>query len=91
MEDQKQPCPENNLIWAILCTVMCCVPLGIVAVVKATSVEKLWYQGQHAEAEKAAAEAKKWAMWGAGAALVFCLLYIVLYLGIFGIALLSEM
>ena len=65
--------------------------LRFVAVVKATSVEKLWYQGQHAEAEKAAAEAKKWAMWGAGAALVFCLLYIVLYLGIFGIDLLSEM
>lgn len=91
MEEQKQLCPENNLIWAILCTVMCCMPLGIVSIVKATSVEKLWYQGQHAEAEKAAADAKKWAMWGAGAAIVFWILYIVLYAGIFGLAMMSEL
>ena len=91
MEEQKQLCPENNLIWAILCTVMCCMPLGIVSIVKATSVEKLWYQGQHAEAEKAAADAKKWAMWGAGAAIVFWILYIVLYVGIFGLAMMSEL
>ena len=91
MEEQKQLCPENNLIWAILCTVMCCMPLGIVSIVKATSVEKLWYQGQHAEAEKAAADAKKWAMWGAGAAIVFWILSIVLYVGIFGLAMMSEL
>lgn len=91
MEEQKQLCPDNNLIWAILCTVMCCVPLGVVAVVKATSVEKLWYQGQHEAAEKAAADAKKWAMWGAGAAIVFWLLYIVFYAAFFGLAILAEM
>ena len=76
MEEKKQLCPDNNLIWAILCTVMCCMPLGVVAIIKATSVENLWHQGQHEAAEKAAADAKKWAMWGAGAAIVFWLRHI---------------
>ena len=91
MEEQKQLRPDNNLIWAILCTVMCCWPLGIVAIVKATSVEKLWYQGQYEAAEKAAADAKKWSMWGAGAAIVFWLLYIVFYAAFVGLAILAEM
>ena len=77
MEEQNKPCPDNNLIWAILCTVMCCLPLGIVAIIKSTSVEKLWYQGHHAEAEKAAADAKKWAIWGAAISAIFVVLYLI--------------
>ena len=57
--------PDNNLVWAILCTVLCCLPLGIVSIVKATQVNGLWAQGQHAAAQAAAEDAKKFAMWGA--------------------------
>ena len=88
MEEQKQLCPNNNLIWAILCTVMCCVPLGVVAVVKATSVEKLWYQGQHEAAEKAAADAKKWAIIGMVSSAIFLVLY---FFFVFFVTLLSEL
>ncbi len=58
------PEPDNNLVWAILTTVLCCLPLGIVAIVKSTSVSKLWAAGDFAGAQKAADDAKKWAMWG---------------------------
>lgn len=57
--------PDNNLVWAILCTVLCCLPLGVVAIIKSTSVNSLWSQGKHAEAQKAADDTKKYAKWGA--------------------------
>ena len=59
------PPPDNNLVWAILATVFCCLPLGIVAIVKSNQVNTLWYQGYPAEAQRAADEARKWAMWSA--------------------------
>ena len=39
MESTNQPMgppPDNNLVWAILCTVLCCLPLGIVSIIKST-------------------------------------------------------
>ncbi|WP_410611960.1 CD225/dispanin family protein [Amycolatopsis sp. lyj-109] len=71
------PPPENNLVWAILSTVLCCLPLGIVAIVKANQVHTLWFQGFPAEAQKAAADARKWAMWSAISTGILLLLYVV--------------
>lgn len=79
------PPPENNLVWAILCTVLCCLPLGIVAIIKANEVNSLWYQGQHAAAQKSADDAKKWAMWGALSTLILIVLYIVVVVLILGV------
>ncbi|MBQ8628198.1 MAG: CD225/dispanin family protein [Prevotella sp.] len=80
MTEQKNVCPDTNLVWAILCTVMCCLPLGIVAIIKSTSVEKLWSQGRYAEAQKASDDAKKYSIWGAVASLVVVVLYFILLL-----------
>lgn len=57
--------PDSNLVWAILCTVLCCIPFGIVAIIKATKVDSLWNTRQYDAAREAAADAKKWAIWGA--------------------------
>ena len=57
--------PENNLVWGILCTVLCCMPFGIVSIVSATRVDSLWAMGAYDQAIAEAAKAKKWAMWGA--------------------------
>lgn len=73
----NQP-PDNNLVWAILCTVLCCLPLGIVAIIKSTKVKELWVQGDYAGAQKAADDAKKYSMWGAGIGLIFVVLYVIL-------------
>jgi hypothetical protein len=71
------PPPENHLVWAILSTVLCCLPLGIVSIVKANQVQTLWAQGYPAEAQKAADDAKKWAIWSAVAFGTLVVLYIV--------------
>lgn len=47
------PKPENWLIWAILSTVLCCLPLGVVSIIYATKVDNLWNSGQQEEAIKA--------------------------------------
>lgn len=64
------PPPENNMVWAILSTVLCCVPLGIVAIVKADKVTKLWAQGRYDEAHEAASSAGLWSLWSAVVAIV---------------------
>lgn len=55
--------PNNYLVWSILATVFCCLPLGIVAIVKSSQVSGLWAQGQYAEAQASAESAKKWVKW----------------------------
>lgn len=77
MTEQRNICPDSNLVWAILCTVMCCLPLGIVAIVKASSVEKLWHQGRYDEAQKASDDAKKYSIWGAVIAGIGIALYVI--------------
>lgn len=57
--------PENHLVWAILCTVLCCMPLGVIAIIKASKVKDLWYQRDYTGAHKAADDARKYAIWGA--------------------------
>jgi len=58
------------------------MPLGIVAIVKSTKVETLWYQGRHDEAHKAAADAKKWSIYSAvSIVLIFIILFIFGFIG----------
>lgn len=84
-QQPTQPMPDNNLVWAILSTVFCCLPLGIVAIIKATSVKDLYLRGDYNGAVDAANQAKKWAMWGAILSLIGALLYI-LFVVVLGVA-----
>lgn len=75
MENTTTPMkPENYLVWAILSTVLCCLPLGIVAILKSNNVNTFWAAGQHEEAVKASEEAKKWAMIAAGCGLAWIII-----------------
>ena len=69
--------PDNYLVWAILSTVFCCLPLGIVAIVKASKLDALWAQGLQEEAIEAANDAKKWSIIGAVAGVLGVVLYVV--------------
>lgn len=54
--------PETHMVWAILSTLFCCLPLGIVAIIKASKVDSLWFDGRYDEAMAAAESAKKWSI-----------------------------
>lgn len=71
--------PNSHLVWAILCTVFCCLPLGIVAIVKAASVDALWVQGRKEEAKKAAKSARNFSLWGTVLSIVCYLLFFLIY------------
>lgn len=73
--------PGNYLVWGIV-AVFCCLPLGIVSIVKSTRVSGLWAQGRYVEAHQAADDAKKWALWSVIAGAVVGLLAFVVYLGL---------
>lgn len=73
------PPPENHLVWAILSTVLCCLPLGIVSIIKSSQVNTLWAQGQFDAAQKSAVDAKKWAMWSAIVTLAIFVVIIIIY------------
>lgn len=81
--------PDNNLVWAILCTVLCCLPLGIYAIILSTKVNTLWAQGDYTGAEKAAADAKKFSIYGAVIGVVVYIITSILYFVIFA-AMLSK-
>jgi len=81
----RPPMPENYLIWAILATILCCIPPGIVSIIFSTKVSSLYAAGDYAGAQKASVNAKKWAMWTAIGSVIFWILYIIIIVG-FGIA-----
>ena len=61
----------------ILTTVFCCLPFGIVSIVKASQVNGLWAQGRFAEAQASSDAAKKWAIWSAAVAI--WIIYAILF------------
>ena len=48
--ENKPPKPDNYLVWAILTTILCCLPFGIVSIVYSSKVDKLYFNGQYDEA-----------------------------------------
>ena len=66
------PKPSNHLVWSILATIFCCLPLGIYSIIKSASVDGLWDQGRYTDAIRAADTAKNCNL--------ICLLYQVIQL-----------
>lgn len=75
------PPPANNMVWGILTTILCCLPLGIVSIVKAGQVNSLWAQGRQAEAYDAAKQAGTWAIVAAVAGVIVGIIYFVGVIG----------
>lgn len=71
--------PNNYMALAIFTTICCCLPLGIVAIVKASKVNEYFALRQYELAQKAADEAKKWSFIGVGLGLVCQIIYLVAY------------
>lgn len=81
--------PPNYLVWAVLTTVFCCLPFGIVSIVFAAQVNSKWYSGDKEGARSASNNARLWAWVAFGFGAVAIVVGIILsILGAFaGIAL----
>lgn len=56
---ENEPCPPTNLVWAIISTVLCCIPTGIVAIIYALKVSNKYREGD-IEGAKRASETGAW-------------------------------
>jgi hypothetical protein len=68
------PKPPSYLVWAILTTLFCCLPFGIVSIVYAARVDSKYSAGDLAGSLEASANAKKWAIISA---VVFVALFVL--------------
>lgn len=57
-----QPNVPNHLVWAILMTLFCCLPGGIVALIYASRVDTLVATGNVAAAQEASDKARFWCL-----------------------------
>ena len=85
-QQQRPMKPDNYLVWAILCTIFCCLPLGIVSIVYAAKVDGQYTAGDYIGAQDSAYKAKNFAMWGAITGVVGIIIYILFVFVISGIA-----
>ncbi len=81
MEKNGNVAVENHLVAAILVTVFCCLPLGIVAIINAAKVNGLVASGDVAGAQAASAEAAKWSKIAGITGVVIIILSIILNVG----------
>lgn len=56
----QQGPPPSYLAWAIISTLCCCIPFGVVAIIYASKVNGLWLRGDVNGAYKASARAQTW-------------------------------
>lgn len=54
------PCPPSYLAWAIIVTILCCVPFGIVAIVKSAAVNSAYQNGDYDSALRNSKQAQTW-------------------------------
>lgn len=69
--------PPNYLAWAIVTTILCCLPFGIVSIVFASQVNTKWIAGDYDGAYRSSKNAKTWA-WvsfavGASVAIIYAI------------------
>jgi len=81
----------NHLVWAILTTLFCCLPLGVVSIVYAAQVDGRRAAGDLAGAFEASRKAARWAWASALAGPVLLLLWFGLFGGLAMLGALSEL
>jgi archaellum biogenesis protein FlaJ (TadC family) len=69
--------PPTYMAQAVLATLFCCVPLGVVAIVKASQVSAAWQNGDVATAHQRSREAAAWVNWSVGVTFLMGLLWMV--------------
>lgn len=71
--------PKTWLVESILATLLCCMPFGLIGLIKAANVSTLYNAGKYAEATVASQEAGKWTKISAAVGIIFALLYLAFW------------
>lgn len=75
---QQQTPPPNYLAWAIVTTILCCLPFGIVSIIYAAQVNSKWAIGDVSGALQSSKNAKTWAWVSFAAGLLGVVIWIAL-------------
>ena len=75
--------PKNYLVEAILVTIFCCQPFGIVSIVYASQVNSKYASGDYEGAQISSKNAKKWMTWAIVTGLIISVGFLILYGTIF--------
>jgi hypothetical protein len=83
------PKPANYLVWAILATLLCCLPFGIVGIIFAAQVDSKYSAGDFTGAQISSGRAKLWSWLAFGIGLLGIVAYIGMMIagvamGVFG-------
>jgi hypothetical protein len=71
--------PANYLVFSILVTLCCCLPLGVPAIVFSSQVNSKMAAGDYAGAQDSAAKAKMWCWIAFGCGMVGAIAYAAIY------------
>ena len=74
------------LVWSIIVTIFCCLPLGIPGIVFASKIDKLAAMGDLAGAQDAAKKSKMFSIIGAIVGAVVIIVTIIFYVAVIGAA-----
>lgn len=85
--ENKPTRPNSYLALAIISTILCCLPTGIVSIVYATKVNSAYEDGNYDEANRASKNAKTWGLVSIGIAVFGWIIYLL----IFGVAFLAAL
>ncbi|MFN2261585.1 MAG: CD225/dispanin family protein [Psychroflexus sp.] len=72
--------PPNYLAFAIITTILCCLPAGIVSIVYASEVNRKWMSQDYEGAYRASQNAKTWAIVSAVSFAAISILVIIFYI-----------
>lgn len=75
--------PQSYMWLAILSTLLCCLPFGIVSIVYASKVDSTWAIGDYPKAQEYADKAKMWGLISVGAGFLSIILVIALEMAAF--------
>lgn len=81
---------NNNMLLAVFCTLCCCMPIGVYAMIRANSCNTYARMGAFDDAQQAADDAKKWSLIGIGVCVGIWVLYLLFY-AILGASILSAL
>ncbi len=77
--ENKPSRPNSYLALAIISTILCCLPTGIVSIIYSTKVNSLYEDGKYDEAERSSKNAKTWGIVSIAVAVLGWILYILIF------------